>query len=69
MRHLVLNTIAYVYKKFDYILCSSGAGTGGYVGAKLFDDWFRPIIVATLCAVIGLLVNHFGKKLLKKWKL
>lgn len=45
-----------------------GAVTG-FVTQPLYDDWIKPILMTVICSIVGLLVSHFGKKLLEKWKL
>jgi hypothetical protein len=38
-------------------------------GNDLYGDWIYPMIMTLICSLLGLLVTHFGKKGLKKWKL
>lgn len=45
-----------------------GAVTG-FISQPIYDDWIKPVLLTVICSVIGLLVSHFGKKILKKWKL
>jgi len=66
----VLSTaILFVQKHSEETAGTASAGAGGYYAAHVYDDWIRPILVSGACALVGLLITHFGKKLLKKWKL
>jgi hypothetical protein len=54
-------------KHFDEIVGSTIGGTTGLVTSG-FYDWVQTIALTIVCSLIGLLVSHFGKRLLKKLK-
>ena len=36
----------------------------GWITSGLYENWIQPMILAAVCAFIGLLVTHFGKRVL-----
>ena len=44
-------------------------GITGYVATSFYSTWVQPVLISALCAFVGLLITHFGKKILKKFKL
>lgn len=40
-------------------------GATGWITSGMYHDWIQPMLLAAVCAFIGLLVTHFGKKLFK----
>lgn len=61
--------ILFVQKHSEETAGTASAGVGGFYAARVYEDWVRPILLAAVCALVGLLVTHFGKKLLKKLRL
>lgn len=39
-------------------------GTSGFLSQPFFHDWVKPIAISIICAIAGLLIAHYGKKLL-----
>lgn len=56
-------------KHIEEIIGTLLGGSAGMISQSVYDDWIRPILVSAICAVIGLLITHFGKQILKKLKL
>lgn len=65
MMQLFVRTIDWIQKKPEDIWGFSIGGTAGFVAHSFYGDYVKPVIISTACAVIGLLVSHYGKKLLK----
>jgi len=55
--------------KQSNVLCTAIGGVSGYISTGFFSTWIQPVIISAVCALVGLLVSHFGKKVLKKFKL
>ena len=53
-------------KNFDEITGTLIGGITGWITQPLYDDWIQPIMLTIICSILGLLISHFGKKLLKK---
>lgn len=60
---------AFIHKYSIEFLNAIGGGVIGFIGSQLYKDWVQPVLLTIICAVISLLIGHFGKKLLNKWKL
>ena len=44
-----------------------GAVTGGitgFISAGFYQTWIQPMILAGVCALIGLVITHYGRRLL-----
>lgn len=69
MTRMVLLIFSKTMKKnIDEITGTVIGGVTGWVTQPLYDDWIKPMLLTVICSIIGLLISHFGKKLLKKWK-
>ena len=58
-----------VRKHFEEVAGTIIGGVTGWITQPVYDDWVKPMILTIVCSLLGLLVSHFGKKLLKKLKL
>lgn len=56
-------------KHFQELFGTVVGGVTGWVTSGIYKDWIQPIILSAVCAVVGLLVTHYGKKILNKWGL
>ena len=56
-------------KHFDDFMGACIGGVSGFIANGFYKDWVQPVIVSAICALIGLIVTHYGKKLLNKWKM
>lgn len=43
-----------------------GGGVLGYIGSKIFETWIQPILITAICAIISLLISHYGKRILER---
>jgi hypothetical protein len=39
-------------------------GASGFLSHPFYKDWIQPIMISIICAVAGLLITHYGKKIL-----
>ena len=46
-----------------------GAGLVGFIGTKVFETWIQPVIITAICAVISLLISHYGRRRLERRKI
>lgn len=56
-------------KNFQELFGTAIGFTTGWLSSPVYKDWIQPMILSGICALIGLLITHYGKKLLAKWKL
>jgi hypothetical protein len=40
-------------------------GASGFISQPFFKNWVQPIMVSIICAVAGLVITHYGKKILQ----
>lgn len=66
MKAYVQTVIAYVQKNFLEIWNTFTGGAIGWAGSSLFKEWIQPVLLTIICAVISLLIGHFGKLHLEK---
>lgn len=58
---LYISAKKYIY---EYIGVTVG-GVTGWISQGVYKDWIQPILLSALCAFVGLLVTHYGKKALE----
>lgn len=46
------------------IIGALGSGVTGYISTVFYETWVQPIIISAVCAVIGLLITHYGRRFL-----
>jgi len=51
---------------FQELLGTTIGGVTGYISSSFYTTWVQPVLLSAVCALVGLLVTHFGKKVLKK---
>lgn len=56
-------------RHFQEYLGTAIGGVTGWISQGVYKDWIQPVILSAVCALIGLLVTHYGKKLIAKWRL
>jgi hypothetical protein len=54
---------------FQEVLGTAIGGVTGFITTGFYDTWVQPVLISGLCALFGLLITHYGKKILKYWKL
>lgn len=56
----------FIQRHIEEIKYTLGGGGIGFIGSKLWMDWVQPVLITIICAVISLLIGHFGKKFLNR---
>lgn len=42
-----------------------GGGVVGFISSKVFETWIQPVLITAICAIISLLISHFGRRRLE----
>lgn len=53
-------------KHFQELFGTAIGGITGFISGGIYQDWIQPVLLSAICALVGLIVTHYGKKLIKK---
>ena len=59
---------AFIQKNIEEVRYTLGGGLTGFIGSTFWKDWAQPVAVTIICAVISVLIGHFGKRFLNRKK-
>jgi hypothetical protein len=55
-------------KYFEEYVGTVVGGVTGWLSQSVYKDWIQPILLSAACAFVGLLISHYGKKLLERFE-
>lgn len=39
----------------------------GFISSGFYETWIQPMVISAVCALIGLIVTHYGRRILNSW--
>lgn len=54
-------------KHLQDIIGAITGGVTGFISSGFYETWIQPMILAAVCALIGLLITHYGRRLLNSF--
>lgn len=54
-------------KNVQDIIGSAISGIAGFISSNFYETWVQPMILAAVCALIGLVITHYGRRCLNSF--
>jgi hypothetical protein len=56
-------------KHFQELFGTAIGGVTGWLSSGVYHDWIQPVLLSAICALVGLIITHYGKKVIKRFGL